>query len=253
MHIGIPTKRPRILPLPVSRGSLLLDSSKEGLSRGASAPGSRSEWASMAPRAGSAPHPPWSCTMSVREGLVGERHTCKGPSASCVPARPCRVFPLSGSKTTDNEMSLRTQTGIPVRVRNISKSGGPSGDGVSTLRGAQFVTARWLPGWASLECEWREETSDASDSRGGGGGRVACNMWWERRPPCRLMYATVAVLSVRTSTCSPHKRLLRRFKARCTASNSSQLMCQCSWGPVQTPNTASPLNVAPQPLAKASV
>ncbi len=50
------------------------------------------------------------------------------------------------------------------------------------------------------------------------------------------------------SMCSPHKRLLRRFKARCTASNSSQLMCQCIWGPVQTPDTASPLNVAPPAL-----
>ncbi len=47
--------------------------------------------------------------------------------------------------------------------------------------------------------------------------------------------------------------LLRWFKARYTASNSRQLICQCSWGPVQTPDTASPLNVAPQPLAEASV
>ncbi len=79
--------------------------------------------------------------------------------------------------------------------------------------------------------------------------RASCDMRRERRPPCRLMYATVAVLSVRTSTCSPRKRLLRRFKTRCTASNSRQLMCQCSWGPVQTPDTACPLNAAPQPLA----
>ncbi len=62
------------------------------------------------------------------------------------PARPCRVFPLSGSKTTGNEKSLGTRTGLPVRVRNVYKSAGPSGDGVSTLRGAQLVTARQLPG-----------------------------------------------------------------------------------------------------------
>ncbi len=67
----------------------------------------------------------------------------------------------------------------------------------------------------------------------------------ERRPPCRLMYAMVAVLSMRISTYLPRKHLLRQFKARCTASNSRQLMCQCSWGPVQNPDTASPLNVAP--------
>ncbi len=34
------------------------ESAKEGLSRGASAQGTRSEWASMAPQAGSAPRPP---------------------------------------------------------------------------------------------------------------------------------------------------------------------------------------------------
>ncbi len=78
--------------------------------------------------------------------------------------------------------------------------------------------------------------------------RASCDMQQERRPPCRMMYAMVAVLSVRTSTCSPRKRLLRWFKARCTASNSRQLMCQCSWGPVQTPDTACPLNVAPPAL-----
>ncbi len=83
--------------------------------------------------------------------------------------------------------------------------------------------------------------------------RASCDMRRKRKLPCRLMYATVAVLSMRNSTCSPRKWLLRWFKARCTASNSRQLTCQCSWGPVQTPDTASPLNVAPQPLAEASV
>ncbi len=78
--------------------------------------------------------------------------------------------------------------------------------------------------------------------------RASCDMRRERRPPCRLMYAMVAVLSVRTSMYSPRKCLLRQFKARCTASNSRQLMCQCSWGPVQTLDTASLLNVAPPAL-----
>ncbi len=125
------------------------ESAKEGLSRGASDLGTRSEWASMVPRAGSAPRPDWSCTVSVREGLLGGMHTCKGPAASSVPTCLCRVFPRSGSKTTDNEKSLGTRTGLPVRVRNISKSAGLSGDGVYTLWGAKLVTARRLPGWAS--------------------------------------------------------------------------------------------------------
>ncbi len=100
-------------------------------------------------------------------------HTCKGPVASCVPVCPCRVFLRSGSKTTGSATSLGTRTGLPVRVQNVAKSAGPSGDGVSTLRGAQLVTARRLSSWASPEYEWHEATSDASDSRGGGGGRVA--------------------------------------------------------------------------------
>ncbi len=83
--------------------------------------------------------------MSVREGSLGLKHTCAGPAASCVPVQPCRVFPRSGSKTTGNEKSLGTQTGQPVQVRNVSKSAGLSGDGVSTLRGAQLVTGRRLP------------------------------------------------------------------------------------------------------------
>ncbi len=99
--------------------------------------------------------------------------TCEGPTASCVPVRPCRVFLRSGSKTTGSETSLGTRTGLAVWGRNVSKSAGPSGDGVSTLRGAQLMTARRLSGWASPEYEWCEATSDASDSRGGGGGRVA--------------------------------------------------------------------------------
>ncbi len=67
----------------------------------------------MAPRAGSAPLPPWSCTVSVGEDSQGEMHTWEGPAASCVPVRPCRVFLRSGSKTTGSEMSLRTSTSYP--------------------------------------------------------------------------------------------------------------------------------------------
>ncbi len=46
------------------------------------------------------------------------------------------------------------------------------------------------------------------------------------------MYAMAAVLSMRTSTCSPRKCLLRWFKARCTAGNSRQLMSVDVWIPV---------------------
>ncbi len=50
----------------------------------------------------------------------------------------------------------------------------PNGDGVATLPEAQAVVrARRLHDWARQGCEWLEATSDASDSRGGDGGRVA--------------------------------------------------------------------------------
>ncbi len=72
----------------------------------------------------------------------------------------------------------------------------------------------------------------------------------ERKPPFRL---TVAALSVRTRMSLPRRRPLRLLKARRTASNSRQLICQRIWGPVHTPDTACPLYVAPQPVAEASV
>ncbi len=42
-------------------------------------------------------------------------------------------------------------------------------------------------------------------------------------------------------------------KGRCTANSSMQLMCQSSRGPVQSPEAACLLHVAPQPMLEASV
>ncbi len=127
----------------------------------------------MVPRAGSAPLPPWPCTVSVREGSLGEMHICEGPAASCVPVRPCRVFLRSGSRTTGNATSLGTRTGLPVRVQNVANQLDRLGmeSPFSGERSSWQLVG--LSGWASPEYEWREATSDASDSRGGGGGRVA--------------------------------------------------------------------------------
>ncbi len=100
----------------------------------------------MAPRAGSAPLFPDLAQCLCEKAHWGEMHTCEGPAASCVPVRPCRVFLRSGSKTTGSETSLGTRTGLAVRDRNVSKSAGLSGDGVSNLRGVQLVTARRLSG-----------------------------------------------------------------------------------------------------------
>ncbi len=67
------------------------------------------------------------------------------------------------------------------------------------------------------------------------------------------MYDTAAVLSVRTNTCLLNSSGQNCRKARCTASSSRQLMCQSSRGPVQSPEAACPLHVAPQPVLEASV
>ncbi len=67
------------------------------------------------------------------------------------------------------------------------------------------------------------------------------------------MYATVTVLSVRTSTCLSCSSVLKRRRASHTASNSRQLICHCSWGPVQSPAAACPLHMPPQPVVEASV
>ncbi len=61
------------------------------------------------------------------------------------------------------------------------------------------------------------------------------------------------MLSIRTRTSFPRRRPLRRHRARSTASNSRQLVCQRSWGPVHTPDTACPLYVVPKPVAEASM
>ncbi len=83
--------------------------------------------------------------------------------------------------------------------------------------------------------------------------RASCDMRWDRIPPSRLMYETTAVLSVRTSMCLPNSSGRNCRKAKCTAHSSRQLMCQSSRGPVQSPEAACPLHVAPQPVLEASV
>ncbi len=83
--------------------------------------------------------------------------------------------------------------------------------------------------------------------------RASCDMRCDRIPPSRLMYETAAVLSVRTSTCLPNSSGRNCRKAKCTAHSSRQLMCQSSRGPVQSPEAACPLHVAPQPVLEASV
>ncbi len=75
----------------------------------------------------------------------------------------------------------------------------------------------------------------------------------ERRPPWWLMYATVAMLSVRIITRLSCSSDLKWRRASHTTSNSRQLICHCRRGPVQSPAAACPLHMASQPMAEASV
>ncbi len=219
---------------------------KEGLSRGAWV--LRTGWASMVQLTGPAPRLPWLCTGSVQEGSLGETHICEGPGASCAPVHPCRECPRSGNKTAGNGSSPERQTGLPVRIRRDPKWGwsrhspGSAGCRESSSAARLSTPGMWMAR-RNLRCFWLQRRR----------WRASCHMRWERRPPWRLMYATVAVLSVRISACLPCSSPLRRPSARRTASNSRQLMCQCSWGPVHRPDTACPLYVAPQSVAEASV
>ncbi len=210
---------------------------KEGLSRGAWVTRTKPGWASVAQLTGPAPRPPWLCTGSVREGSLGEMHICEGPGASCVPVHPCRECPRSGNKTS-NGSSPERQIGLPVRLRRDPKSARTPGDGVIEVIGPMWMARSDLRYFYRLQRRrwW-----------------ASCHMRRECRPPWRLMYATVAVLSVQISTCLPCSSPLRRPSARCTANNSRQLMWQCSRGPIHRPGTAYLLYVAPQPVAEASV
>ncbi len=102
-------------------------------------------------------------------------------------------------------------------------------------------------------CYWG---ASCQSPRGSNASRRVCSHpkgLRERRPHWWLMYATVAVLSERTSICFSCSSVLKRRRAIHTASNSRQLICHCSWGPVQSPAAACPLHMAPQPVAEASV
>ncbi len=57
-------------PISESVDPSSVESAREGLSRGASVPRTRSEWASRVPRAGPGPHPPWPCTVFVSGGAA---------------------------------------------------------------------------------------------------------------------------------------------------------------------------------------
>ncbi len=113
----------------------------------------------------------------------------------------------------------------------------------------ESASATWLsfPGmWTArsdLNCVWLQRRR----------WRSSYDMRCDRIPPNRLIYKTAALLSVRTSICLPNSSGRNCGKARCTVHSSRQLMFQSSRGPVQSPEAACPLHVAPQPVLEVSV
>lgn len=94
-------------------------------------------------------------------------------------------------------------------------------------------------------------TSDAADSQGGDGGQVVtCNISVNHLGD---LYAIDAVFSIWTDTYLPWINGRNIHRASNTASNFRYLMCQRSQGPVQDPDAACPLHIAPQPVLDVSV
>ncbi len=225
---------------------------REGLSRGEWVRETRSGWARTARPAGPAPRPPWPCTVSVRAGSLGEMHTCIEPEASCVPVRPCRGCPRSGriqlavgGLAGSKQVYLSFPESTPDQPDRLGMESPFSGE-VSCRESASAARLSSPGMWTArsdLSRVWLQRRR----------WRANCDMRRDRIPPIRLMYDTAAVLSVRTNTCLPNSSGRNCRKARCTASSSRQLMCQSSRGPVQSPEAACPLHVAPQPVLEASV
>ncbi len=108
---------------------------------------------------------------------------------------------------------------------------------------ARLSSPRMWTARSDLSCVWLQRRR----------WQASCDMRRDHIPPNRLMYETAAVLSVRTNTCLPNSSGRNCRKARCISNSSRQLMCQSSQGPVQSPEAACLLHVAPQPVLEASV
>ncbi len=143
---------------------------KEGLSWGASVLGTKSDWANIAPLRGPAPHHPWPTQGLCKKAHWGETHTYVGPEASWGPAEGpfgLRVKQLAvGRVQGGKHVYLSVPEVSPNQLDCL---------GVEfpfSQKGGADVKARRLHDWARLGHERRVATSDASDSKGGDGGRV---------------------------------------------------------------------------------
>ncbi len=112
---------------------------KEGLSRGASVLGTKSDWASKVPPKGLVPRTPWPCTGSVREGSLEETHICIGTSPGdkqvylCAPeASPNQLEYLGVESPFSRKGGLQCSPTLSAARESIAVSSG-SDSGNATL------------------------------------------------------------------------------------------------------------------------
>ncbi len=162
-------------------------------------------------------------------------HTCVRPEASCVPVRLCRGGPRSGRSTAGSGRTRGRQTGLPELSRIDSRSAGfVSGwsrhsPGNVSCRESASAARLSCPGmWTArsdLNCVWLQRRR----------WRASCDMRCDRIPPCRLIYETAAVLSVRTSTCLPNSSG-RNCHILTELPGSRTGLARGAWGGMSSPN-----------------
>ncbi len=96
----------------------------------------------MAPPKGLAPYPPWPCTGSVWEGLLGETHIFVSPEASCVPVRQVPSDREYNSWQWDvSEEANRSTWASPKRLRFDGRQ-------VATCDGSVDRLGSWCTQWS---------------------------------------------------------------------------------------------------------
>ncbi len=212
---------------------------KEGLLRGALVWGNKSDWASMVPLRGPAPRPPWLCTVSVREGSLGEMHIYVDPEASWVPVHPCQGSPQTGRKTAGNgtcsggkQVYLSVAEASPNQLENLRVESPFSRKGGLT--------------WELIVC------AIELNSKGGDGRGVAT---------CDGSVDRLGGWCMQLSQCCPYRPVhaCRVAVVWSSAEQAILLATRGSWYAAaaealsRARQAACPLHMAPQPMSEASI
>ncbi len=208
---------------------------REVLSQGKWVQETRSGWAKAAQPAGPSPRPPWACSMSVRPAMC-----------QCVRAEGALGQGKYSWRWEDSSEANRFTWASPNWLQSSQIVSGRchSPGNVSWSESASAARLNFPGMWtvrSDLNCVWLQRRR----------WRPSCDMRCDRIPPNRLIYETTAVLSMRTSMCLPNSSGRNCRKARSTALGS--WCAKAVGGPVQSPEAACLLHVAPQPVLEVSV